>query len=115
MIEGMDNEEKQSFSESFRLRLPRKLNAQLGYWADLRGVSKADYIREAISGAIARENGNYDLPTLEIARLNELVDQMKALATSSANLERVVITGFDSLLSLTRGDVYTLTDDDEVM
>ena len=115
MIEGMDNEEKQSFSESFRLRLPRKLNAQLGYWADLRGMTKSDYIREAIVGAIARENSNYDLPTLEIARLNELVDQMKALATSSANLERVVITGFDSLLSLPRGDVYTLTDDDEVM
>ena len=59
-----------------------------------------------------RENLDYDLPTLEIARLNELVDQVAALAKNSANLERVVTTGFDSLIGLTRGDNYLLDDED---
>jgi hypothetical protein len=83
------------------------------YWADKRGFpSVSAYVAEAVIEKIRRENLDYDLPTLEIARLNELVDQIGALAKNSANLERVVTTGFDSLIGLTRGDNYLLDDQD---
>ena len=83
------------------------------YWADKRGFSSLnEYVAEAVVEKIRRENLDYDLPTLEIARLNELVDQVTALAKNSANLERVVTTGFDSLIGLTRGDNYLLDDED---
>ncbi|MFC8125438.1 hypothetical protein [Streptomyces sp. NPDC057302] len=83
------------------------------YWADKRGFSSVnEYVAEAVVEKIRRENLDYDLPTLEIARLNELVDQVAALAKNSANLERVVTTGFDSLIGLTRGDNYLLDDED---
>ncbi|MCJ0875603.1 hypothetical protein [Streptomyces sp. AP-93] len=82
------------------------------YWADKRGFSSVnEYVAEAVIEKIRRENLDYDLPTLEIARLNELVDQVAALAKNSANLERVVTTGFDSLIGLTRGDNYLLDDE----
>lgn len=82
------------------------------YWADKRGFpSVNEYVAEAVIEKIRRENLDYDLPTLEIARLNELVDQVAALAKNSANLERVVTTGFDSLIGLTRGDNYLLDDE----
>ncbi|WP_329142971.1 hypothetical protein OIU91_04605 [Streptomyces sp. NBC_01456] len=83
------------------------------YWAGKRGFSSVnEYVAEAVVEKIRRENLDYDLPTLEIARLNELVDQVAALAKNSANLERVVTTGFDSLIGLTRGDNYLLDDED---
>ncbi|MGW2984087.1 hypothetical protein [Streptomyces goshikiensis] len=83
------------------------------YWADKRGFSSLnEYVAEAVAEKIRRENLDYDLPTLEIARLNELVDQVAALARNQANLERVVTAGFDSLIGLTRGDNYLLDDED---
>ncbi|MBL1115506.1 hypothetical protein JK364_24350 [Streptomyces sp. 110] len=83
------------------------------YWAGKRGFSSVnEYVAEAVVEKIRRENLDYDLPTLEIARLNELVDQLATLAKNSANLERVVTTGFDSLIGLTRGDSNYLLDED---
>ena len=85
---------------------------RLKYWADSHGLSVNEYLREAIELAIRRENQDYDLPTLEIARLNQLVHNMTALSTNVHNLESVVVSGFDSLLSITRGDNYLLESND---
>lgn len=94
-----------------RLSTPEKERA--AYWAEKRGYSStAEYIAEAVSEQIRRENLDYDLPTLEIARLNELVDQVAALSRNQANIERVVTAGFESLLGLTRGDNYLLDAED---
>ncbi|WP_424862874.1 hypothetical protein [Streptomyces sp. MMS24-I29] len=95
----------------FRLSSDEKKRA--GYWAQKRGFSSVtEYYAEAVAAQIRRENLDYELPTLEIARLNELVDQIKALSTNSANLERVVTQGFDTLVGLTRGDNYLLDEED---
>ncbi|MFF4410711.1 hypothetical protein [Streptomyces sp. NPDC001404] len=107
----------QSNSDSGRqgmfVRLDPDDKQRAEYWADKRGFSSLnEYVAEAVVEKIRRENHDYDLPTLEIARLNELVDQVAALAKNSANLERVVTTGFDSLIGLTRGDNYLLDDED---
>lgn len=95
------------------VRLDPDDKQRVQYWAVKRGFSSVnEYVAEAVVEKIRRENLDYDLPTLEIARLNELVDQIAALAKNSANLERVVTTGFDSLIGLTRGDNYLLNDED---
>lgn len=95
------------------VRLSSDDKQRVEYWADKHGFSSVnEYVAEAVVEKIQRENLDYDLPTLEIARLNELVDQIAALAKNSANLERVVTTGFDSLIGLTRGDNYLLDDED---
>ena len=87
-------------------------DARVQYWAGKAGVSANEYIAEAVEEKIRRENGDYDLPTLEIARLGQLIDQMASLSTNVANLEQVTLTGFDSLLGLTRGDNYLLDEED---
>jgi hypothetical protein len=95
------------------IRLDDESKARAQYWADKHGHDAiGDYIAEALLEKIARENRDYDLPTLEIARLNQLIDEIKALSSNSANLERVVTTGFKSLIGLTRGDNYLLDDED---
>lgn len=98
-----------------RVRKPVRLHPdtaqRLSYWATKRELSENEYMMLAIEEKIARENGDYELPTLEQYRLNQLLDEVKALSTNSANLERVVTSGFDSLLGLTRGDSYLLDDE----
>lgn len=93
------------------IRLSPDEKQRVEYWADKRGFpSLSEYVAEAVAEQIRRENLDYDLPTLEIARLNELVDQIKALSTNQANLERVISSGFDSLIGLARGDDNYLLD-----
>lgn len=94
------------------VRMHPDTKARVEYWAKKRGVSMNEYIEEAIEERIRRENSDYDLPTLEIARLNQLIDEIKALSTTNQALEGVVVRGFDSLLQLTRGDNYLLDEDD---
>lgn len=94
-------------------RVHPDLKRRAEYWSQRRGFGSVnDYLAEALDEKIRRENHDYDLPTLEIARLNQLVDELKALSVNTANLERVVTQGFDSLISLTRGDNYLLDEED---
>ncbi|HEU5223057.1 MAG TPA: hypothetical protein VFU07_05175 [Candidatus Lumbricidophila sp.] len=78
------------------------------YWAAREGLSRNEYMALAVEEKIARANGDYDLPVLEIQRLNQLIDEIKAISTNITNLETVTVSGFDSLLGLTRGDSYLL-------
>lgn len=82
------------------------------YWAKTKKITVNDLLRDAIDYYIAYQNKNYDLPTLEIQRLNQLVDVISVLSSDINSLEKVVTSGFDSLTSLTRGDNYLLDEKD---
>lgn len=94
------------------LRLHPDTVAQVIYWAKKEGLSENEYMVLAIEEKIARANGDYELPTLEQQRLNQLIDEVRALSTNQANLETVITSGFDSLIGLTRGDGYLLDAED---
>lgn len=85
---------------------------RLQYWSDRKNMSINEYLKASVEHMIAYDNGDYDLPTLEIQRLNQLVDVITTLSSNVNSLESVVISGFDSLLGLTRGDNYLLEDSD---
>jgi len=85
---------------------------QVQYWAKKLGISINDFLRESIEHYIAYQNKDYDLPALEIQRLNQLVDTISILSSNVSSLEKVTVSGFDSLISLTRGDNYLLEQDD---
>ena len=65
--------------------------------------------------AIAWENQDYPLPTIEAARLAQLVDIVGGLKADISNIHKVVDSGFNSLLTLTKGDNYLLDESDEDM
>lgn len=102
-------------------KLPKRVTVPLDpdtymrllYWADKRNMSINEYVGEAIQRAIAWENQDYPLPTLEQARLNQLIDVVAQLVSSHSSLESVVISGFDSLLGMTRGDNYLLNENED--
>lgn len=90
-----------------KIRLHPDVDARAQYWADAAGFpSVNEFMALAVEEKIARMNGDYDLPTLEIQRLNQLIDEMRAISSNVTNLEHVVVNGFDSLIGLTRGDSY---------
>ncbi|WP_435109335.1 hypothetical protein [Nocardiopsis synnemataformans] len=94
---------------AIKIRLHPDTKQRVDYWAKRHGLHSAnEYITEAVEEKIARENQDYDLPTLESRRLAQILDEVSALSSNVANLERVSITGFEALLGLTRGDNYLL-------
>lgn len=88
------------------IRLHPDTDARAKYWADREGLSVNEYMAEAVEEKIARQNGDYDLPTLEIQRQNQLIDEMRASSQNIANLERVVLHMANSITGLARGDNY---------
>lgn len=84
---------------------------RLAYWAGQHEMSVNEYVRYAIDLAIRRDNKDFDMPTLEAARLNQMLDTMQVLSLNVGNLERTVTAGFDSLLRMTRGDNYLVSED----
>lgn len=95
-----------------RVRLDSDTAERCNYWSHRHKISRNDYVVEAILEKIARENGDYDLPTMEQARLNQLIDTVTSLAISVTNLDKAMTDRFDSLIGLTRGDNYLLEPED---
>lgn len=84
---------------------------QLVHWAKKHNVSVNVYLHDCIEHMINWESADYDLPTAEIRRLNQLIDGMAVLSRNIKGLEGVVTSGFDSLIGLCRGDNYLLDED----
>lgn len=81
-------------------------------WADQRDVSVNEYITEAVEKQLRREAGDYDLPTLEQQRLNQLIDAYVSLESRFESVEKVIVTMSNSIIGMVRGDNYLMDDDD---
>ena len=90
------------------LRFTESDHARMQYWAERADCSVNEFIILMLEQWIDIQNGNYQLPSLEVQRLNQLVESVQVLSQSMGSLESIVTSGFDSLLSLTRGDNYLL-------
>lgn len=86
------------------LRFSDKELGKLDYWAEREGMDRVDFIMEAVERYAGIESGNYQLPSLEIQRLNQLVEIIKSLSQDIGSLETIVTNGFASLTGLARGE-----------
>lgn len=84
----------------------------LVYWADRFGLDQAELLIQAMYHYVKWRNQDYDLPTAEMQRLNQLVDSIENLATRQEHLEKTVHSGFDAMLGIIRGDNYLVEDED---
>lgn len=100
-------------SHRLTVRLDEDTNVALKYWAEKKGVSVNAYVIDAIELAIAHANKDYDIPTAEIARLNQIVDAVTLLSSNVKTLEDVVITSNKSIMNIARGENYLLDGDDD--
>lgn len=86
---------------------------RLKYWAKQHDCSINEYLNDAVDLAIRHENRDYNLPEMEVQRLNQLLDIVTSLACDVQSLTSVATSGFKSLLGLTRGDNYLLDNDED--
>lgn len=104
--------EKQIEKHRVTVTLDSDTYEMLVYWAKKNNVSINQYLNDAIDFKIAFENRDYPLPTLEQARLNQLIDVITVLSSNIKSLESSTISSLESLTGLVRGDNYLLEHED---
>mgnify|MGYP001390695927 CR=1 FL=1 len=81
------------------------------YWADKRKMSLSEYLGLAVIKQIEHETSDFDISNLGIQRLDQLIEAVMVLSSNVENLEQSQAKGFNSLIGLTRGDNYLLSED----
>lgn len=84
----------------------------LVYWSDRFGMEQSEFLITAMYHYVKWRNGDYELPTAETQRLNQMVDAVLSLVISQEHLEKSVVNGFDAMLGIIRGDNYLVEEED---
>lgn len=101
--------EKETKSARESLRLLEEDKAFIAYWTKtFKFDSKTDFMMRAVHHYVAWRNQDYDLPTAEMQRLNQLIDAMENMVSSNERLANTVTNGFDAMVGIMRGDNYLI-------
>lgn len=84
----------------------------LVYWSKAYDMDRTEFLISAMQHYIKWRNQDYDLPTAEIQRLNQMIDAVDNLAMTTEHMEKSLINGFDSMLGIIRGANYLVDDED---
>lgn len=99
-------------TERHSMRLYKEDYQHLIYWSKEYNMDRTELLIEAMHHYIKWRNQDYDLPTAEIQRLNQMIDAVQNLTKNQESLERTVINGFDAMLGIIRGDNYLVEPED---
>lgn len=105
----LDEQDRQivvSKTERVNMRMYAADYDKLTYWSDAFGMGRTELLLTAMHHYIAHRNKDYDLPTAEIQRLNQMVDAVNNLAKNQELLQQTLVNGLDALLGIARGDNY---------
>ncbi|WP_145142308.1 hypothetical protein [Paenibacillus sp. Y412MC10] len=90
------------------MRLLKADKAFVVYWAEMFEMDETELMMRAVRHYVGWRNQDFDLPTAEIQRLNQLTDAMQNLVSSNERLSNTVINGFDAMMGIMRGDNYLI-------
>ncbi|MEK4529826.1 hypothetical protein NST38_30955 [Paenibacillus sp. FSL H8-0104] len=91
------------------MRLLEEDKAFIEYWTKMfKFDSTTDFMIRAAQHYVAWRNQDYDLPTAEMQRLNQLIDAMENMVSSNERLANTVTNGFDAMIGIMRGDNYLI-------
>ena len=121
IVDSTDDKKSKAFSKykdgsngRINVTLPPHLYNAILYWAEYHQMKPVEYMRRAANLAVKRDNGDYDLHSAEIGRLNQIVDGMNELSHEVAVLSNVVLDSTKQILGLTRGDNYLLDESEDI-
>lgn len=103
---------KDSKSERHSMRLYPDDFQKLVYWADQFDMDRTEFLIASMHHYIKWRNQDYDLPTAEIQRLNQVVDGLQSLVVSQGSLEQSFTSGINALLGIIRGENYLVDEED---
>lgn len=90
------------------VRMTEDLYNSINYWAEKKGVKVTDYIRDALLLQIKRDNKDYDLPSLEVHRLNQIIDTLEMVSANMSCLQDIVQSNFVNLMTVVNGTNYLM-------
>lgn len=90
----------------FSMRMYAEDYDKLDYWSEKYEMTRAELLVVAMNHYIGWRNGDYDLPRAERQRLNQLTDAIASLIVTNEHLETSIISGFNSMLGIIRGENY---------
>lgn len=90
------------------VRMTEDLYNSINYWAEKKGVKVTDYIRDALLIQIKRDNKDYDLPSLEAHRLNQIIDTLEMVSANMSCLQDIVQSNFVNLMTVMNGTNYLM-------
>lgn len=90
------------------MRLLSEDKAFIAYWAQVYDMDSTELMMRAVRHYVGWKNQDFDLPTAETQRLNQLIDAMENMASSNDRLANTVTNGFDAMMGIMRGDNYLL-------
>ncbi len=96
------------------VRLSDKDAEMLNYWSDKLDMTKTELLIVGLRHYVGWQNADYDLPTAEVARLNQLVEAVDTLTSNQKNMETTIMNGLDSVVGLVRGENYLADDGGDI-
>ena len=109
------NKKNLSDMKRVQVRVSDNTYERIKYWSESKDMSINEYLLDAIDRQIRFDNKDFDYQDIFIDKMNEIIDAIEMLKQTDDNLANIVVSGFNSLLSLTRGDNNYLRDDLEDM
>lgn len=109
------NKKNLSDMKRVQVRVSDNTYERIKYWSESKDMSINEYLLDAIDRQIRFDNKDFDYQDIFIDKMNEIIDTIEMLKQTDDNLANIVVSGFNSLLSLTRGDNNYLRDDLEDM
>lgn len=95
------------------LRLTKEQADKLKHFSEREGISKNEFIIEAIEYYINFLNHDFNIPDATVERLNQIHELFEIMSSNMENLERTMISGFSTITGLARGGSY-LDEDEEL-
>lgn len=92
-------------------RFEADLADKIEYFAQKEGLSKTDFLEEAAKYYIAYLMGDFDISSPMVQRLNQMLEVMIGVDSRLSGLEDTTRAGLQSIMQLSRGENYLLTDD----
>lgn len=92
------------------LRMDPKLFLSVRAAADRDGLSVNEWMAQAADHYLHWQLSDYDVPTAEVQRLNQLTDMVTSLVTTQRGLNQIISDGFSGLYGLMHGGNYLMND-----
>ena len=104
----MDNE----IAVRVTVTLSADMLMKLSYWAQKHGITINQYIADAVSFSVRKNAEGYKKPTQECDRANKCCELILKTNKAVSGMNKIIISGFDTLLSVTRGYNMFLREED---
>jgi hypothetical protein len=92
--------------------LPADMLMRLSYWSKKHGVTINQYVADAVALSVKKNAEGYTTPTQECERVNKCCELVLAANDAVNSMNKTIISGFDTLLSVTRGYNMFLREED---